>query len=246
MKKKILVLEDQFAMTDNIKSVLELKGYEVINKLSRLEDAIYILDKICVDLVMIDIGFKDNLLSKELVHHMNQTYKVPFIYITSYQSNKTLTKVLQTNTEGFIVKPFNSLDIVSVVDFSFKEFNFIKSNDVLINKVEKNNQIPYRISKVIKYIDDNIKERIEIDTLASITKWHKQHFIRTFQNSLNATPYQYILQKKIEMSCEMLIKSCFSCSEIAYEFGFLSYSNYSKAFKKVKGYSPKQYRLKYK
>lgn len=246
MKKKILVVEDQFIIAYDIKQVLEKQGYEVINNVSTMEDAIDVLDTLDIDLALIDIGLKGNRTGLDLGEYINQTHKIPFIYITSYHDNQTLSDIVKTHPAGYIVKPFKPLDITSAVEIAFMESALDQSSEALKKREEAFDQIPYRIKKVVQYIDDNIKERIEIDTLAAMTQYHKQHFIRTFQKAMNATPYQYILHKKIEKSCEMVITSDSPCSDIAYEFGFLSYANFNKAFKKIKGYTPEQYRLKYK
>lgn len=246
MKKRILVVEDQFVIAYDIKQVLEIQGYEVIINVSCMEDALNILDTLNIDLALIDIGLKGKCTGLDLGDYINHTYKIPFIYITSYHDNRTLSDIVKTHPAGFIVKPYKSLDIITAVEIAFMELDLNESIDVLKKKEEEYNQIPYRIKKVIQYIDDNIKERIDIDTLACLTQWHKQHFIRTFQKSLNTTPYQYILLRKIEKSCEMIINSDYPCADIAYEFGFLSYTNFNKSFKKIKGYTPEQYRLKFK
>lgn len=246
MKKKILIVEDQFIIAYDIKQILESQDYEVIINVSSMEEAINILQTISIDLVLLDIGLNGVHSGLDLGDYINQTFKIPFIYITSYHDEQTLADIVKTHPVGYVCKPFKPTDLTSAVKLAFLG----KSLDETIKKekeaVAEFEQIPYRIKKVLKYIDEHIHERLDIDTLAALTGWHKQHFIRTFQKTLNTTPYQFILTRKVEKSCEMVLATECPCSDIAFEYGFMSYANFNKAFKKIKGLTPEQYRMRFK
>jgi len=246
MKKKILIVEDQLIIAYDIKQILESQGYEVVSNVSSVEDAIEVLKTLPTDLVLLDIGLRGAQTGLDLGAYINQSFKIPFIYITSFSDAQTLSDATETHPSGYIVKPFKPLDVLTAVYLAFLDFNAKHSLIEQIEAQKQQEQIPYRLKKVLQYIDDHLHEKIEVDDLALLTEWHKQHFIRTFVKFINVTPYQYILNRKIEKSCEMIISSECPCSEIAFEFGFMSYGNFNKAFKKVKGYTPEQYRLKYK
>lgn len=246
LRKKVLIVEDQFLIAYDLKQILESNGFEVFNIVSTFEEAIELLQTIPLDLALLDIVLKSNKTGLDIGVYINQTIKIPFIYITAFHDQQTLIDVVQTKPSGFIAKPFKPIDVIAAVNLAILKteqiFSLTSTNDLEY----ENDRIPYRIKKVIQYIDEHINERIEIDTLAQLTTWHKQHFIRIFQKTINSTPYQYILNKKIEKSCEMILSTDCSCSSIAFEFGFLSYSNFNKAFKKTKGFTPEQFRQKFK
>jgi YesN/AraC family two-component response regulator len=246
MKKKILIVEDQLIIAYDIKQILEAQDYEVVSNVSTMEDAIEVLKVIPTDLVLLDIGLRGLQTGLDLGEYINQTFKIPFIYVTSFSDVQTLSDAAKTHPAGYIVKPFKPLDVLTAVSLAILENNI---NQVVLENLEiqkHKDQLPYRLKKVLQYIDEHLHEKIEIDDLALLTDWHKQHFIRTFVKFMEVTPYQYILNKKIEKSCEMVVSSDCPCSDIAFEFGFMSYGNFNKAFKRIKGYTPEQYRLKYK
>jgi YesN/AraC family two-component response regulator len=245
-KNKILIVEDQLIIAYDIKQILESEGYDVVSSVSSVEDAIEVLRELPTDLALLDIGLKGNQTGLHLGELINQTFKIPFIYITSYSDAQTLKDASSTHPAGYIVKPFKPIDVLTAVSLAFLDSNTKQSLIEEFEAQKQQEQIPYRLKKVLQYIDEHLHEKIEVDDLALLTEWHKQHFIRTFVKFIHVTPYQYILNRKIEKSCEMIISSECPCSEIAFEFGFMSYGNFNKAFKKVKGYTPEQYRLKYK
>lgn len=242
VKKKILVVEDEFVIAYDLKQILEGENHEVFFNVSSVEAAIDILKSITIDLVLLDISLKGTKTGLDLAAFINLHYKIPFIYITSYYDIKTLKDISTTKPSAYLVKPFKPMDVITAVQLAFID-------DVekgILDEADHEQQIPYRIKKVLLYIDNHLQDRIEIETLASLTDWNKQHFIRTFQKVTQTTPYQYILQRKIEKACEMILSTEDSCASIAFEFGFLSYANFHNAFKRLKNCTPEQYRLKYK
>lgn len=87
-------------------------------------------------------------------------------------------------------------------------------------------------------IDDNLlSSNLNIDSLSSYASISKYHFIRLFKTTFNLTPYQYILQKKLEIARHKIAKG-FSVSETALFLGFADTPSFSKAFKASFGYSP--------
>lgn len=104
-----------------------------------------------------------------------------------------------------------------------------------------NYTIPRQLIDVVNYIDENITEPIRIEELSEITIWGKTHLSRLFKKYFNLTVYQYILEKRIELGKELLIKEDIYVSEVYFKCGFQSYSNFFHAFKKYTSMSPQQF-----
>ena len=66
--------------------------------------------------------------------------------------------------------------------------------------------------------------------------------IRLFKKSLNTTPIQYEIRKKMEYAKGMLLYSNESVAEISDRAGYSDIAYFSKMFKKYTGYSPSEYR----
>jgi transcriptional regulator GlxA family with amidase domain len=95
---------------------------------------------------------------------------------------------------------------------------------------------------VVKYIDDNISAKIDINELSQMTRWSGQHFIRVFTQYMGDTPYQYILKKKMEKAKVLITETDISMKDIAFELGFQSYGNFCKIFKRETGKNPDEFR----
>jgi AraC family transcriptional regulator len=70
------------------------------------------------------------------------------------------------------------------------------------------------------------------------------HFFRLFKEVYGVSPYQFLLQKRIEAGCTLLANLDHSVSEIALDLGFADLFSFSKSFRKIKGISPTDYRGK--
>lgn len=95
-----------------------------------------------------------------------------------------------------------------------------------------------RINRVIDYIDENYDANLTLKVLSEIACFSEYHFQRVFTAFIGESPSKYINRRKIEKSINHLFYTSKSITEIAYEFGFSSSANYSKAFKKYCNITP--------
>ncbi|MBQ8412107.1 MAG: AraC family transcriptional regulator [Lachnospiraceae bacterium] len=98
------------------------------------------------------------------------------------------------------------------------------------------------ITACIDYIYGHIKERITIEDLAEYTELSTSYLSRLFKKELGVSVSDYIREKKIEKS-QNLLKYCdYSLIDIANYLSFSSQSHFIQAFKKYVGMTPKKYR----
>jgi len=98
------------------------------------------------------------------------------------------------------------------------------------------------ISKVIDYIYENYRNNISLTDLASETNYSPYHLLRLFKQMTGKTPFEFLLDLKIDMAKNMLLNTDYPMSNICDSCGFGSLSYFSQAFKKKTGFTPTQYR----
>lgn len=98
------------------------------------------------------------------------------------------------------------------------------------------------ISKLIKYINDNISENISIDSISKDFYLSRYYLMHKFKEVTGFTINNYITQKRLMMACGMLRNGC-KPSEVYSSCGFNDYSNFYRSFKKFFGMSPKDYKI---
>lgn len=101
---------------------------------------------------------------------------------------------------------------------------------------------PY-IADVLKFIHERIDRKISVDDLVSEVPLSRRLLEIRFKRAMGTSIYDYILQIRIQKISELL--SCGkTVSEAASEFGIIDVKNLSRAFKRIKGMTPSEYREK--
>jgi len=99
---------------------------------------------------------------------------------------------------------------------------------------------PTITNKIIDYIYANVDKRITLDELATIAGISLFHFVRMFKVSTGETPHQKVMDIRIKVATDLLIKGL-PQSEVAMGCGFVDQSHFSRSFKKHHGITPKQF-----
>lgn len=133
--KKILVIEDNQEVRENLEEILELYGYEVL----AAEDGTVGVDlalRHTPDLVLCDVmmprldGFGVlNILSKK-----PQTADIPFIFLTAKAEKSDFRRGMNLGADDYITKPFYKDELLAVIETR------LKKSDRLRNKFDKTEQ----------------------------------------------------------------------------------------------------------
>lgn len=103
--------------------------------------------------------------------------------------------------------------------------------------------LPQRqLSQVLDYIYAHLEQEIKLADLAALLSMSQFHFSRLFKQAIGMTPYQYLLQQRIERAKQLLKEGDRSIMDIALMCGFNSHSHLSKQFRQLTGITPKAYR----
>lgn len=101
---------------------------------------------------------------------------------------------------------------------------------------------PRQLQQVLDYIDAHLEEEIKLTDLARLLDISQYHFSRLFKQSLGKSPYQYLLQQRVERAKQLLKKTDRLITDIALACGFNSHSHLSKQFRQLTGITPKAFR----
>lgn len=115
-EERILIVEDEPSIAENIKEILELLGYVNIDLANSANQCIKAIKKHHPDLIFMDIKLKGDKDGIELGEIVKQMVGAPLVYVTSYSDPTIIERAKRINPSGFIVKPFNTNDIHALVE----------------------------------------------------------------------------------------------------------------------------------
>lgn len=99
-----------------------------------------------------------------------------------------------------------------------------------------------RIQTMLIFIHQYYDNKITLDEIAASASVSKRECIRCFQTCLKKTPFEYLLEYRIQMAEKMLRTSDASITEIALKTGFSNSAYFSKTFRKLRDATPGEYR----
>jgi AraC family transcriptional regulator len=103
--------------------------------------------------------------------------------------------------------------------------------------------LPQRqLLQVLEYINEHLNQDIKLVELADLLGMSQFHFSHLFKQAIGTSPYQYLLQQRIERAKQLLKQNDQSIMDIAFLCGFNSHSHLSKQFRQLTGMTPRAYR----
>ena len=175
-KKRILVVEDERLIAEDIKRTLNRLGYDVTDTVSTGKKALLSIEEDKPDLVLMDIVLAGEMNGITVAEKIRNRYRVPVVYLTAYADHSTLERAKQTEPYGYIIKPFSDREILTIVDIAIYkhglEMKLMESEEKFRDLFESANDIIAIIDR-----DGNI---MEINHRAADITGFPQSEIRTW------------------------------------------------------------------
>ena len=109
-----------------------------------------------------------------------------------------------------------------------------------INKEDSKKDNPIIFAK--NYIKEYFSTDIDLDNLAALSGYSPEHFRYLFNQVVGISPKSYIIKKRINYACKLLVDTNFSIQKISILCGYEDFSQFSIIFKNKTGLTPSKYR----
>lgn len=119
----ILIVEDELLIAENISRILRNAGYESVQYVTNVDEAIGIIEAQKPQIVLTDIMLEGERTGIDLGNLIHSQYKIPFVYITSHSSPEMVAKVKFTHPNAYLVKPFKKEDLVVAIELALFNVN---------------------------------------------------------------------------------------------------------------------------
>ncbi len=157
-EERILIVEDDISIAENIQEILELLGYVNIDIANSANQCIKVIKKYRPDLIFMDIKLKGDKDGIELGEIVKQMVDAPLVYVTSYSDPTIIERAKRINPAGFIVKPFNTNDIHAIVEIVL--YNKRTKPSAEVAAVKSTTDSPFLVEDAVYIKADNAFEKV--------------------------------------------------------------------------------------
>jgi len=117
--ERIMVVEDEWAIADDIQKCLKNLGYTVSSVAASGEKAVQRAEEHKPDLILMDIALQGEMDGIEAASQINSRFNIPVIYLTAYADKKVLERAKLTGPFGYLIKPFEENELYSTIEMAF-------------------------------------------------------------------------------------------------------------------------------
>ena len=115
---RILIVEDERIVAQDIRQRLERMEYTVSAVVSSGKEALQKINQIRPDLILMDVVIKGNMDGIEVAGKIHDQVDIPVIYVTAYADEKTLQRAKVTVPHGYILKPFEDRELRTTIEMA--------------------------------------------------------------------------------------------------------------------------------
>ena len=169
-KVKVLIVEDEFIVAEEISEILKLRNYEVIGTSSNAAEALHKVAINKPDVILLDINIDGKMDGIQTAQKIREKHNdIAIIYLTAYSDESHLARAKETNPAAYIVKPFDERNLLIAIDLAFT--NLQESNTWDNNTI--NEDLPYLLQDRIyiknkdRYVKLLIQDILYIEAIGS-------------------------------------------------------------------------------
>lgn len=188
-------------------------------------------------------------IGKEIIAYL-QTGQVFFKAPKPEQTNRVLDQIkalglnvdrrqaAQQYCQTPVVQPGEYLATIRLLQIFANQLGVL-ANQILLHQKDAE---PAQITRAREYIEANSHERLTLAVVARHAGMSLYHFCKMFSKATGMHFTRYVSCVRVERAKHLLLNRNNRVSEIAFEIGFQSLTNFNRLFKIIAGQSPTEYR----
>lgn len=167
---RILIVEDEALVAEDIKDILEELGYNVPAILDSGEQAVVKAGEFKPSLVLMDIRLKGKIDGVQAAQQIWNRFKIPVIYLTANSDKHTLTRAKETAPFGYVTKPFREKELHTAVEIGLHRYRLEKQ---LKEREQWLETILSSMGDAVIATDDRGQIKMLNRTAEKLTGWHQ-------------------------------------------------------------------------
>lgn len=237
---QLVIVDDERSIAEGIASLFPWKdmGYQVVGVFTRAREALDYIKNHSIDVLLSDIEMPDVngiALCAEI-----KDLRVKVVFISSYQNYEYFRSAIKYQVEDYLLKPVKFEELRECMT---KLRNKLDEEYCVSEELGEQNETYYEkvIHEVKEYIETHYKE-VSLEEAADKVNLSAGYLSKIFKEKSGVGFQDYLLGVRMKKACELLDDIHFKSYDVAYFVGYDNPKNFSRAFKKYYGRTPKEYR----
>lgn len=101
---------------------------------------------------------------------------------------------------------------------------------------------PASILRVLAYVGQHLRDRLDVERLAGIAGLSRAHFVRRFTSAVGVSPSAYVMEQRMQSAQRLLLATDATIGDIASVCGFADSNYFAKAFRRHAHQAPGEFR----
>ena len=187
----VLIVEDEFMTLNNIKESLTEVGYQIAGMAKNAKEAIHVLETEQVDIAILDINIQGDKDGLWLANYINENHHLPFVFLTAYNDEKTVKSAVNTQPYGYLIKPFNTIDIYAAIELALKNFEKANQNKKGLVVESTVKDTPIKIDDHLFLKESHLYSRVKIKDILYV-KAEQKHVILSTESKKYDLRYTFL------------------------------------------------------
>lgn len=245
---QLLVVEDNLDVLAYVSDLLRGMGYQVLTA-NNGKEGLAQARKHLPDLIISDIMMPkmDGFEFAKAIRSDQRCSHIPLVLLTSKASDESKITGYGLGIDDYLLKPFHAKQLKVRIASLIEQRRFLrqKFSEALTIKPEEVSAIPLDqqfLKKVTDFIEVHFdNDRLSVEMLSNEVGMSVTHLNRKLTALIGQPAGKLIRSMRLQRAADLLQKQASSISEIAYDLGFSSPTNFTRSFKKRFGVSPSEY-----
>ncbi len=134
--RKILIVEDEWFIAQDIKSKVESFGYTVCGTASTGREAVEKTEETLPDMILMDIKLKGEMDGIETAEQIKMMHDIPIVYVTAFAVRELVDRIKKTGPYGYVLKPVRKETLHTAVEIAFYKHEMQKKVDDSTRRLE--------------------------------------------------------------------------------------------------------------
>lgn len=241
---KLLIADDEDVIRNGVSKYIQLhtRRFDRIYEAPNGAQALELLLKYQPDMLLLDV----QMPLKSGIDVMKEALRAGLhpvtVILSGYDEFKYAQQALRFGAKEYLLKPVRAADILALLNHLADVYLVQEKRP----QGERGKQVNRLIGLAQEYIGEHYAEDLALCDVAGQAGISGGYLSMLFSQELGCGFVDYLNRVRIERACTYLEQNVLKNYEIAYRVGFRDEKYFSRVFKKLKGQTPREYRMKQK